>query len=464
MLEHAAAALFLDPGLGKTAITLGALKILKARGLVNKVLIIAPLRVCYLVWPAEIGQWKDFHGFTYEVLHGPRKDDLLQNSDADIFIINPEGLEWLLQAKKTRLANGKTRVDVDLRRWKSLGFDTLVIDELSKFKHINTIRYKAMKQVLSTFARRWGLTGSPASNGLMDLFGQCFMLDEGRSLGRYITHYRKEYFNEGRDGFTYELRPGAEQQIYARIKPLALRMGEELIDMPTLVPNVIKVELPPEARKVYDALEDDLIARLDAGKVTAKTSAIASMKCRQVANGGVYLDQEVLALVKLPKSQRNWVKLHDAKTDALEDLVEELQGSPLLVAYDFGHDLERLRERFPKACFFADYKDMVALKRVEAEWNVGKIALAFGHPASIGHGLNLQEAGHHVAWYANTWDYELFDQFIRRVRRQGNKHKRVYCHFFVAEGTIDEVILAAQRSKKRGQDALFTALQARSRK
>lgn len=464
LLEHAAAALFLDPGLGKTSITLAAIKLLIKKKILSKVLIIAPLRVCHTVWPAEQQHWTDFHGLRMVVLHGRYKDELL-NEDADIYVINPEGLEWLLQAKKIKHKSVKTgrittRVEVDIRRWKRLGFDTLVIDELSKFKNPNTNRYKGMKAVIHTFARRWGLTGSPAANGLMDLFGQCFMLDQGRTLGRYITHFRNEYFLPAHDGFNWILKEGADEQIYKRLHPLALRMAaEDYIKMPKLIPNNIYVELPERVRDIYDQLEDDLITKIDTKVVTAATSAVASMKCRQVANGAIYLNPEVKALVKLPSSKREWIELHDEKIEALVDLIGELQGAPLLVAYDFGHDLERLRKRFPKAIFTGDY-NMAQFKVIESDWNNGKIDLMFAHPQSIGHGLNLQKAknGCHVAWFAMTWSFDTYDQFIRRIRRQGQKATRVFVHHILAKDTVDELMLYALHGKEKGQNALFAAL------
>lgn len=458
LLEHAAAALFLDPGLGKTSITLAAIKILKKKEVLSKVLLIAPLRVCHSVWPKEKEKWTDFHGLKVIVLHGPKKDELLEE-EADIYVINPEGLEWLLQVQKTKTKSGKTKIAIDIRRWKKFGFDTLVIDELSKFKNPQTNRFKAMKLVLHTFSRSWGLTGSPASNGLMGLFGQCYMLDQGRTLGQYISHYRMTYFDQGYDGFSWTLKEGAAEKIYERLRPLALRMGDDLLDMPKLIENNIKVKLPDDVMKVYLQLEEDLIARLAEGKVTAKTAATASMKCRQVANGGIYLDREVEALISLPSGKRDWVDLHEAKLDALEDLIDELQGSPLLIAYDFGHDLERLKKRFGKDIPYIG--GGVSIKRsneLETKWNNGELPYLFGHPQSIGHGLNLQECGQHVCWHSMTWDYELWDQFIRRVRRQGNKSKRVFCHHLIAEGTIDEIILTALKVKKRGQNALFEGL------
>lgn len=459
LLEHAAAALFLDPGLGKTSITLAAIKLLKQKKLLDKVLLIAPLRVCYSVWPKEVEKWQDFHGLKVQVLHGSKKDEALK-ADADVYVINPEGLEWLLQVKKTKTASGKTKVEVDLRRWKALGFDTLVVDELSKFKHVATNRFKALKLVLGTFRRRWGLTGSPASNGLLDLFGQCFVLDQGRTLGPYISHYRMKYFTPSHDGFNWTIRDGAEDEIYERLAPLALRMAaDDYLDMPMLIENNIRVDLPGDVMQVYDRLENDLIAKLDDKLVVASNAAAASMKCRQVANGGIYLDPEVEQLIKLPKSKREWANLHTEKVDALAELIEELQGSPLLVAYDFEHDLDRLRERLGKDIPYIG-GGVTAKRSAELEklWNEGKLPVLLGHPQAMAHGLNLQEMGHHVCWHSLTWDYELYDQFIRRVLRQGNKSKKVFVHHIIARGTVDEVVLAAVKSKRRGQNALFDAL------
>ena len=459
LLEHAAAALFLDPGLGKTSVTLAAVKLLKKKGVLSKVLLIAPLRVCHSVWPAEIEKWSDFHNLNVVVLHGKDKEALLK-TEADIYVINPEGLDWLLDVQKEKLPNGKTKIKVDLKRWKEFGFDTLIFDELSKFKHINTNRFKAIKLILHTFGRRWGLTGSPAANGLLDLFAQCFVLDQGRTLGPYISHYRMKYFTQGYDGFSWNLKEGADQEIYTRIKPLALRMAaEDYLDMPKVIENNIKVSLPENVMRVYLQLENDLIARLDKKVVVAANAAAASMKCRQVANGGIYIDPEVQALVKLPTSQREWVHLHEAKLDALEELLEELQGSPLLVAYDFEHDLDRLQGRFGKDVpYIGGGVSIKRSKELETRWNSGELPLLLGQSTSLAHGLNLQGACHHVAWHSLTWDFEVYDQFIRRVRRQGQQEKRVFVHHLLASGTIDEVILMALKSKDRGQQALFNAL------
>ena len=459
LLEHAASALFLDPGLGKTSITLAAIKLLKQKKLVSKVLLIAPLRVCYSVWPKEIDKWSDFNKLRVVVLHGPDKENLLK-SEADIYVINPEGLDWLLQTKKTKTTNGKTKVEVDIRKFKNLGFDTLVIDELSKFKNTSTIRFKGLKSVLSIFGRRWGLTGSPASNGLLNLFGQCYIIDQGRTFGQYISHYRMQYFTPSFDGFNWNIREGAEQEIYERVAPLALRMAaDDYLDMPTLIENNIRVDLPSDVMTMYNQLEEDLIAKIDSKIIVASTAAAASIKCRQVANGGIYLDQDVQALIKLPKSNREWVNLHTEKIDALADLIDELQGSPLLVAYEFGHDLDRLQNKLGKDVPYIG--GGVTAKRsseLERLWNAGKLPVLLGHPQAMAHGLNLQEIGNHVCWHSLTWDYELYDQLIRRILRQGNKNKNVFVHHIMARGTIDEVVLASLKSKHKRQNALFDAL------
>src|ERR1700731_659936 len=403
LLEHAAAALFQDPGMGKTAETLAAASYLLKKNVARKILIIAPLRVCYSVWPKEAAKWSDFEHLKIALLHGPKKDAALK-SDADIYLINPEGLEWLFEIVKTKTASGKTKVSMDLRRWKKLDFDTLVIDELSKFKHVNTNRFKALKLVVPSFKRRWGLTGSPASNGLLDLLGQCFVLDEGRSLGQYVTHYRTKYFETvDKQGFVWKCRKGAEEQIYERLSPLALRMAaEDFLEMPQLVENVIKLDLPDAIKPFYEHLHEDLIAGINDHTIVAANAAVASGKARQVANGGIYLTPDLdITGFKLPKQKREGLNLQTVKVDTLADLIDELQGSPLLVAYDFEHDLDRLRGKLGQDVPYIG--GGVSTKRsteLELLWNAGKLPVLLGHPQAIGHGLNLQEVGHHVCWHS----------------------------------------------------------------
>jgi len=456
LLEHACAGLLADPGVGKTSITLAAFKWLKDRKMARRMLVIAPLRPAHSVWPGELTKWLDFRGMTYTVLHGDKKDALLREK-TDVHIINLEGLEWLLGVTKTRTPKGRIRVELNMARVRALGYDILTMDELSKYKETSTVRFKMMRQFILGFGRRWGLTGSPAAKNLMGLFGECFVLDGGRTFGQYITHYQNKYFILGRDGFTWELQDKAEPKIYKAIKPLMLRL--EAKGLPEAVVNDIWVDLPPTAMKIYKELEKDLFARIAKRTVVAANSGVASGKCRQVASGGVYLDSQIMGLARPPKSAREWVNLHNAKIDALEDLVDELQGDPLLVAYDYEHDLDRIRARFGKNVPYIG--SGVSAKRgvaIERAWNAGEIPLLFGHPQSIGHGSNLQNAGKHVAHLTLTWDYELYDQFNRRVLRRGNRFPRCFIHRIVARGTIDEDVIHTLGSKQRGQNALFAAM------
>ena len=468
LLQHANAGLLLSPGGRKTSCTLSALKILFEKEMIRKVLIIAPKRPCYAVWPAEIEKWAEFSHLTFEILHGPKKDEALAR-DAQIYLINPDGLDWLLKSVRTKyIATGRnkftgvatpvsrTKVDVDVKAFKSFGFDTLVLDELHLFKHTNTQRFKALKQVMHTFSRRWGLTGSPAANGLLDLFGQCYILDQGHALGPYITHYRSSYFTSDVKGLVYKLMPGAEERIYEKISPLMLRLDTDAFqDLPELIENNIYVDLPDKARKIYDELEEDLLSMIDDRLLVAANAAAASIKCRQVASGGIYHSDPPIPGKAVGK--RTWANVHDAKTEALRNLVDELQGSPILVAYDFEHDVDRLRKEFKDAVFACDVKDK-DFRTMEKQWNNGEIPVLFGHPQSVGLGLNLQDAGYHVCWHSLTWDYGIYDQFNRRVYRSGNKSKSVYIHHIIARDTVDVLMMYAIRRKEKGQIALFNAL------
>lgn len=439
LLEHAAAGLFLDPGLGKTSITLAAIKILKAKGLLERALIVAPLRVCYTVWPREVEKWTDFGNLKVVVLHGGKKEQALKEK-ADIYVINPEGLEWLCSNN----------------RLKALGVDTLVIDESSKFKHTGTRRFKTLKPTLAKFRRRWILTGTPAPNGLMDLFGQVYILDLGRALNPYITKFRAEFFDPiGYGGYTWVPKPDTESRITELLKPLTLRLAaEDYLKLPELVENNIYVDLPPGARRVYDELESQMLATLDSlDVVTAMSAAAASIKCRQVANGGIFLQLDETPAVHSDK----WKNLHNAKTEAVVDLIEELNGQPVLIAYDFEHDRDRLRKALPNCVFASDYSAK-KFSDVERAWNAGEISELAGHPMSLGHGLNLQAVGQHVIWHSMTWDLELYLQFIRRILRQGNRHKRVFCHHILARGTVDMAMARAMKVKTNNQNKLLNAL------
>lgn len=461
LLDRGAAALFLDPGLGKTSISLSAFASLKKKGILGKVLLIAPLRVCYTVWPGEIEKWEEFSGLTYTMLHGPHKEKLLQQ-EVDLYIINPEGLEWLLGVTKTVTKSGKIQINVDLKRWRSFGFNRLLVDELTKLKNYGSNRFKALKCVLQTFVSRWGLTGSPAANGLIDLFGQCYILDEGHSLGQYITQYRKEYFMCDHSGFVWTPAPGAEDRIFNKLKPLALRMSAgDYLKVPKRIENPIMVTLPPDAMKIYREVENDLISDVKGKLVMASNAAGVWGKCHQIANGGCYASPDMLSLVKgIKPSKRESLVIHNAKTEALADLIEELQGQPLLVAYEFHHDLERLFKTFGDDVPVIGSKvNPKTTAKYISNWNEGKTPLMFIHPASGAHGLDgLQHAGCHVAFYSVTVDFDLYDQLIHRLERQGSDAAHVFVHLLIAAGTIDEDIINALAGKNGGQQALFKAL------
>lgn len=451
LLEHAAGALFWDPGLGKTAVTLAAFKFLKARGLAKKMLVIAPLRPCHRVWPPECQRWTDFSHFRTIVLHGKDKDQLL-TQDADIYIINPEGLDWLLGV-------GGKRGWFDIKRWRKLGFDTLCVDEITKFKNTSSVRFKLIKQVLGTFKRRWGLTGSPVANGLEQLFGQVYVLDEGKALGRFVTHYRAMHFTPvGPMGWKWALKAGHDQIIYQKIANVAQRMSaEDHLKLPPMPHINIDIELPSAARKIYDQLETDLFTRMDSGVITAANTGVAMGKCRQIAGGAIYKEKDILHLIKTSKA-REVIEVHEEKLNAVEDLIEELQGQPLFIAYEFKHELARMQKRLGKDIPYIGKSEKDDAK-LEAAWNSRELPFLLGNAQSMAHGLNFQygDCGH-VCWYTLTWDFELYDQLNRRFCRQGTKAQAILCYRLIAKETVDEVVAASLGAKDRTQNKFFGAL------
>lgn len=436
------AALPLRPGGRKTSITLEAFRRVRQIHPDATLLVIAPLRVCRQQWRQEAAKWEQFKDFKFSLLHGPKKEERL-NDDADIWLINPEGVDWL-SAKYFG------------RNWP---WTIVTVDELTKFKNSSAERSKALRARTAGTPYRWGLTGSIAPNGYMDLFGQMLALDGGAALGRYITHYRDNYFSLGWDGFTYELMPGADRRILERLAPYWFEMNEEdYAQLPPLVTVEHKLLFEPAGRKLYDKMKRDMIASLPEGIVTAANAAACYSKLSQMANGAVYVgdDKEAVSVI------------HDEKLDAIEDLLEELNGEPLLVAYEFNHDFERLRERFgvtdPKTKQkVIPYLGKGTTAKQEADWiaawNRGELPLLCAHPASAGHGLNMQGASAaNVCWFGITWDYELYDQFIRRIWRDGTGAKQVFNHLLVMQDTIDELKYAALCNKEMTQSNLLRAL------
>lgn len=367
-------------------------------------------------------KWQEFSHLKVAILHGDKKGEALK-SEADIYVINPEGLAWLAQQNLPE-------------------FDVLVVDESTKFKASNTQRFKLLRGMLPRFRRRWILTGTPIPNGLEDLFGQVYILDAGRSLGRYITHFRTEYFDRAPwNVYQWIAKPGSYEKVIEQISPLVLRLSaEEHLQMPELVNVTVPVYLPADAKKVYDEVEQEFIS----GDIIAANAAAAGVKCRQAANGAVYTPDN-----------KAWRELHAAKLDALESLVGEIAPQPILCLYEFQHDLARIKDRFPNAITLGSGSDLQAT--VE-RFNRGQIPLLLGHPASMGHGLNLQGCCRHVVWFGIPWNLEHYDQAVARVYRQGQASSHVFVYHIVAQQTLDERIMTVLEQKDKTQQGLLAAL------
>lgn len=435
MLGQGAGGLFLDPGLGKTAISLAASKVLLSKKMVKGVLVIAPLRTIYSTWPDEMDKWDEFDGMTHNILHGHGKAELWSNT-SDVHLINPEGVVWLVDELLKR----------PVSEWP---FNMLIVDESTKFKAPNTARFKALKKILAQFRRRYILTGTPAPNGLLDLFGQLYILDMGHSLGLYITHYRNTFFYpSGYGGYTWTPMPDAMERITERVAPLTLRMTrEEYLNLPPLVNTYLWLELPDQARRIYRDLQEEFLAEIGVDElVIAPNAAAAGIKCRQMLNGAMYTGTE-----------REWKEFHDAKLNALTDLVEELSGQPLLVFYEFQHDRDRILKKHPnwRALGMQNQKKDAAL--LDA-FNRGDVPVLIAHPASAGHGLNLQATCAHVCWFGLTWNFEHYDQAIQRVWRQGQKNKVINHHLCIRD-SLDEVVINALESKEGVQTAFQKGVQ-----
>lgn len=427
---HPIAALLLDMGLGKTSITLTAINDLLFDSFeVHKVLVVAPLRVARETWSAEIKKWEHLKNLRYSVVVGSEQERLnALRTPADIYIINRENVQWLVEE------SGLT-----------FDFDMAVIDELSSFKNHQSKRFKAFMKIRPKLKRIVGLTGTPASNGLMDLFAEFKLLDMGERLGRFIGQYRNAYFQpDKRNGmviYSYKPLPDAEQQIYDKISDITISMkAADHLTMPKLVSTEYTVQLSDKEREKYERLKKDLVLPEDSGEITAANAASLSNKLSQMANGAVYSDDESV------------IDIHDRKLDALEDIIESMNGRPLLVAYWFKHDLERIRKRF-------EIREIKSSADI-SDWNSGKIPVALIHPASAGHGLNLQSGGSALVWFGLTWSLELYQQTNARLWRQGQTSDTVVIQHIIAKGTIDEQIMKALKAKDTTQAALIAAVKA----
>ncbi len=450
-LGQACCGLLLPPGAGKTSMVYMLICILLTKKLIKKTLVICPIRPAYRVWPHQKDKFAEFTGLRVNLLHGADKDDKLVDDDADIYVVNPEGLDWLFATMEVTDSKGKRKKIVDPVRlkWLAARFDVLIVDESTKFKNSQSNRFKLLKEFVPKFKRRYILTGTPTPSGLMDLFGQMYILDEGQSLGRYITHFRTSFFYpSGYGGYDWQLQPGAEERIADRIAPLVFRrdLKDAEIDLPEIVIDDIWIDLPPKARKAYDRMEDDLMAEMDSGEVVAENAAVASGKCRQIANG-----------ILINTETGKYEAVHDEKIDALKELVEQLQGEPLLVTYEFKPDAIRIMEAVgcPNISSGSAKKDDDNIMK----FSRGQLPVVTGNPQSIALGIDgLQENCCHIAMVGCTWKLQDYMQVIDRIRRQGNKSKRVFVHRILARNTLDQRVVKILNSRESKQDAFMTVL------
>jgi SNF2 family DNA or RNA helicase len=437
---HPVSALFLDMGLGKTVTTLTALRDLMLDELtVSKVLVIAPLRVARDTWPAEVDKWDHLADLDCSIIVGDIKTRTAAvNTNALIYIVNRENVKWLVEYYEK---NG--------RKW---DFDCVVIDELSSFKNYQSQRFKYLRKV-RPFVRRWiGLTGTPTSNGLMDLWAEIGILDGGERLGRFIGRFRDSYFKPGSMNpstgvvFSYIPRPGAEEQIYDRISDMTISMkAVDHLHMPECVYVNHEVTMSAPERKLYDQLKHDLIIPLEDGDIDAANAASLSNKLLQMSNGAVYDENKETRII------------HSRKLEALEDLIESANGQPVMIAYWFKHDRERILSHLTSAGY--DPRDIKSSDDIQA-WNRGEVPVALIHPASAGHGLNIQSGGHILIWFGLTWSLELYQQTNARLWRQGQS-STVTIHHIITKDTVDEDVLSALASKDVTQEKLIAAVKAR---
>jgi len=433
---HPISALLIDMGLGKTVITLTALfDLLFDSFEIHKVLVVAPLRVGLISWPDELKKWDHLHFLKSSIVIGTEMERLRAlKAKADIYIINRENLEWLVT---------KSGYKFD--------FDTVVIDELSSFKNGRSKRHKALMTVRPYVKRIIGLTGTPAGNGLMDLWAEFKCLDYGSRLGRFITRYREEYFlPDKRNGmvvFSYKPQAGAEARIYSKISDITISMKAiDHLKMPDLIEVERAVELDEHEISLYKELVEEMVLELKDKEITSANAAVLTGKLLQIANGAIYSDSGEI------------VEIHDRKLDELEDIIEAANGKPLLVAYWFKHDLDRIKKRLDKLGVI--YKTLDKPENIR-QWNDKELQVGLIHPASAGHGLNLQSGGNTIVWFGLTWSLELYQQTVARLYRQGQKSGSVVVMHIIAKGTMDELVLKALKDKDMTQTRLIDAVKAK---
>ena len=430
ILAHKVSALFLDCGLGKTITTLTAINELMYDSFeISKVLIIAPLRVAQSTWKEEIEKWDHLNLLRYSIAVGDEKERLKAlKQNSDIYIINRENVDWLV-----------TKSGIDFN------FNMLIIDELSSFKSHTSKRFKSLLKIRPYFERVVGLTGTPSSNGLMDLWAEFRVLDLGERLGRYITHYRNEYFlPDKRNGaviFSYKPQINAEERIYRRLADMTISMkSTEYLKMPELILNELEINLDEKDQMKYKRFKKEMVMTIQEKEIDAINAASLSNKLIQLANGSIY-DED-----------KKFYEVHNKKLDKLEEIIESANGKPVLVAYWFKADKERIEKRFK----VREIKTAEDIK----QWNMGMINLALIHPASAGHGLNIQSGGSTLVWFSLTWSLELYQQTNARLYRQGQKGT-VVIHHLITKNTIDEDIMKSLKRKDKTQEALMRAVKAR---
>lgn len=432
--EHPSSAILLDCGCGKTVITLTAIEeLLRDRFEIQRVLVICPIRVAQ-VWADEIAKWEHLQGLRYSICIGAesqRRYGLAQ--DADIYLINRDVVPWLVEKYGSA--------------WK---WDMLVLDELSSFKNPQAKRFRSLLKVRGKVNRIVGLTGTPSPNGLMDLWSEYRLLDMGERLGRFIGGYRDTYFRpDKRNGevvYSYKPLPGAEESIYRCIADITVSIRcTDVLRMPELISSPCEVQMSREERATYDRLKDTFVLGLPEGKVTANNAATLCGKLSQLSNGAVYSDNGDV------------IRIHDRKLDALEDLIEAANGKPLLVAYWFVHDRERIEERLRS---LGIHFSRIDTQNSISKWNAGLIPVGLIHPASAGHGLNLQEGGSTLIWFGLTWSLELYQQTNARLWRQGQVSRTVVIRHIITKDTVDERIMRVLVNKEVTQDSLLEAVKA----
>lgn len=422
-------ALFLPPGMGKTSIALAAKEMVSSMGYRSRMLVLAPLTVCLTTWMTEPKKWRQFQGLKVGLAHGPDKELILNDEYYDIVVLNYDGLAWAVPL----LQNHQ--------------FDILLCDEIRRLKNTNSKRYKILKPILPSFTFRWGLTGTPAANGLIDLFGQCYVLDLGQRLGRFITHFRLKYFHQKPwDQYKFYITDEKAEELTAKISDMAMYMDpKEWLDLPPLITITIPVELDKEVKQKYKDLEQDFILGLENGNIVASNAGVLSSKLRQFTGGAVIT------------AEGAWAEIHTTKLEAVEKLVDELAGEPLLIVYLFEHEFERLKKLFPDALFIKGGMSKSLMEKTVEQWNTGNTPVMLIQPQAGSLGINLQFGGSAICWFTQTYNLEDFIQQIARLlRREQTKPVRNY--MIIAKGTIDEVIAEIMIEKDATQNKVFEGL------